>query len=111
MIKKQRGHLFEIMITMEDDKLIEKTVPLDNDQIIRFLKEYQIQIVEGYRMEIPLQMERMFSKIEQVLSEGMIISVDYGYSQEEWQEPVRKDGSLRGYYKHKLMNKCVSSSR
>ena len=107
VIKKQHGHLFEIMITMEDDKLIEKTVPLDNDQIIRFLKEYQIQIAEGYRMEIPLQMEKMFSRIEQVLSEGMIISVDYGYSHEEWQEPVRKDGSLRGYYKHKLMNNVL----
>ena len=37
----------------------------------------------------------------------MIISVDYGYSNEEWQEPIRRDGSLRGYYQHKLMNNVL----
>ena len=37
----------------------------------------------------------------------MIISVDYGYTNEEWQEPIRRDGSLRGYYKHKLMNNVL----
>jgi SAM-dependent MidA family methyltransferase len=104
VIKNQQGQLFEIMITMEDDELIEKTIPLANDQIIRFLEEYQIHIVEGHRMEISLQMEAMFSRIEQVLSEGVIVSVDYGYSNEEWQEPLRREGSLRGYYKHKQMN-------
>ncbi len=107
VIKKEQGQLFEIMITMKDNKLIEKAVPLANDQIIRFLKEYQIHIGEGYRMEISLQMEEMFSRMEQVLSEGMMISVDYGYSHEEWQEPIRKDGSLRGYYKHQLMNNVL----
>ena len=66
VIKKQQGQLFEMMITMEEDELIEKAVPLVNDQIIRFLEEYQIHIVEGYRMEIPLQMEGMISRIEQV---------------------------------------------
>ena len=62
VIKKQQGQLFEIMITMENDELIEKAIPLANDQIIRFLEEYQIHIVEGHRMEIPLQMEAMFSQ-------------------------------------------------
>lgn len=104
VIKKQNGQLFEIMITLKEDELIEIAVPLTNERIIRFLKEYQIHIVEGYRMEISLQMEKLFSRIEQVLSEGMIISIDYGYSNEEWQEPLRKEGSLRGYYNHKLMN-------
>jgi SAM-dependent MidA family methyltransferase len=107
VIKKKQGQLFEIMITMEEDELIEKDIPLANDQIIRFLEEYQIHIVEGHRMEIALQMEAMFSRIEQVLSEGMIVSVDYGYSNEEWQEPLRSEGSLRGYYKHKQMNNVL----
>ena len=111
VIKRQQGQLFEIMITMEEDELIEKAVPLANDQIIRFLEEYRIHIIEGHRMEIPLQMQEMISSIEKVLAEGMIISVDYGYTNEEWQEPIRRDGSLRGYYQHKLDEQCVSSSR
>lgn len=104
VIKKQQGQLYEIMITMNENELMEKAVPLSNEQIIRFLEEYQIHIVDGYRMEISLKMEELFSQIEQVLSEGMIISMDYGYSHEEWQEPIRREGSLRGYYNHKLMN-------
>ena len=107
VIKRQQGQLFEMMITMEEDELIEKAVPLANDQIIRFLEEYRIHIVEGYRLEIPLQMLEMISSIEKVLAEGMIISVDYGYTNEEWQEPIRRDGSLRGYYQHKLVSNVL----
>jgi SAM-dependent MidA family methyltransferase len=107
VVKKQQDQLFELMITMKNGELEEKAVPLVNNQIIRFLDEYQIDPVEGHRMEIPLQMEGIISRIGQVLLEGMTISVDYGYSNEEWQEPSRRDGSLRGYYQHKLMNNVL----
>ena len=87
VIKKQQGQLFEMMITMEEDELIEKAIPLENDKIIRFIEEHQSDIVEGQSMEISLQMEAMFSRMAKVLLEGMIVTVDYGYSNEEWRNP------------------------
>jgi len=107
VVTKQKGHLYEVMVTVEKGELVETTSPLSNHKITSFLKEHKVAIPEGHRIEIPLYMEDVFLKMERALSKGMIVTIDYGYSNEEWQEPVRKDGSLRGYYKHELIRNVL----
>ena len=59
------------------------------------------------RIEIPLQMESMIKSMAGTLHRGLVLTVDYGYTNEEWMEPARRNGSLRGYYKHKLINNIL----
>ena len=100
VIEKRENQLFEVMIGMENGQLIERLVPLNNRDILNFIDDYQLTLVEGQRIEICLKMEEMISQISQVLQKGLVVTIDYGYTQEEWKEPLRKDGSLRGYYQH-----------
>jgi SAM-dependent MidA family methyltransferase len=104
VIKKHGCQLLEMMIGYEDEKLIEKEVVLTNNRILSYIDEHHLFIAEGQRIEIPLAMEKMVADMNRVLEEGMIVTVDYGYSNEEWSEPGRRDGSLRGYYQHHLIN-------
>ncbi len=108
VIENKNGQLYEIMVSIENDRLVEKKVPLSNEAIIQFIREYDIDISNGQRMEISLDMEEMVSAISSILTQGFLVTIDYGYSHEEWQEPVRKDGSLRGYYKHKLVKDVLT---
>lgn len=108
VIEKRQRQLYEIMVSVENEHLVEKRVPLSNKAIIEFIKEYDIVIPDGHRMEISLDMEKMISSISSILTEGFLVTIDYGYGHEEWRQPVRKDGSLRGYYQHKLVKNVLT---
>ncbi|WP_423407389.1 class I SAM-dependent methyltransferase [Heyndrickxia sp. MSNUG] len=102
VIEKRQDVIQEVFITCENEQLIEKFVPVENEEIIAFLQEQNIELIEGQRIEIPLAMEGFIKSIAETLSKGIIITVDYGYTKEQWMEPSRKKGSLRGYYQHQM---------
>lgn len=104
VIEKNEGVLQEVFIAWEDGDLIERLMPLHDDRIASFLLEQDIQLSEGQRMEIPLSMEPFIESISKSLQKGLIVTVDYGYTKEQWKEPERKKGSLRGYYQHQMQN-------
>lgn len=109
VIEKKSGTLMEVMISYEKDALAEKLVPLDNEEIKRYLTDNQMDILDDQRIEIPLSMVDMLKRISNVLEQGIVVTVDYGYSNEEWLEPIHRDGSLRGYYKHQQLNNVLEN--
>ena len=107
VIENHEGQLMEVMITFKNNQLVEIVERLENDEILRFLKLYGVQLNNRQRIEIPLQMEAMVSAIAKALLRGAVLTVDYGYTNEEWMDPGRRDGSLRGYYKHQQVNNVL----
>jgi len=104
VIKKINGKLVEVMVGVLNDKLYEQYIPLTNLEILSFLEESKIVLKEKQRIEIPLAMEKMIQEISTVLTKGLVVTADYGYTNEEWMDPLRAEGSLRGYYQHMMMN-------
>lgn len=105
VIEVKNKKLFEVMVSLNDQgDLIERLIPCQNNRIINWLNEMEYNLLEGQRIEIPLAMIEWINEISEWLERGMMLSVDYGYSKEEWRDPVHKEGSLRGYYQHKMVN-------
>jgi SAM-dependent MidA family methyltransferase len=109
IIEKKKGIVNEVFIGFENDRFIEKIVPLENKKIIEFLKEQDMGLAEGQRIEIPLAMEPFIKSISENLSKGIMLTVDYGYMKEDWTHPARKKGSLRGYYQHQMHHDVLQS--
>lgn len=109
VIEKKNGQLFEVMIGMEEQQLVEKLVPLQDDSIYTFLEKNQLKLVDGQRMEIPLEMERLITMIANTITHGLVVTVDYGYTNREWMEPSRRKGSLRGYRQHQLIENVLET--
>ncbi|PLR87690.1 class I SAM-dependent methyltransferase [Bacillus sp. V33-4] len=107
VIEKKDGEFSEIMVAESTGKLIELAVPLQNSQITTFLNEYDLELQEGQRIEIPLQMAEVVSAIAKTLEKGIVVTVDYGYTNEEWEEPSRRKGSLRGYFQHQMVDNVL----
>jgi SAM-dependent MidA family methyltransferase len=103
VVEKENGQLFEVMIGIENDQLQEVKVPLTNQEVLDFLQENNFNLNEKQRLEIPLLMGTMLEEMEKVLVRGLITTVDYGYTHEDWMEPSRRNGSLRGYYQHQML--------
>lgn len=109
VVENKNGNMMEVMVTFDEDegRLAEKLVPLKNARIESYLKKSNIILKDNQRIEIPLAMEPMISKISNVLQRGLVITVDYGYKDEEWMNPAHRDGSLRGYYKHQQLKNVL----
>lgn len=103
IIEKEDGKLYEVRIGMKDGKLYEQKIPLSNPAILDFLNESHLKLGEKQRIEIPLSMEKMVASFAKTLIKGFVVTVDYGYSNAEWMEAARTNGSLRGYYQHQMV--------
>jgi SAM-dependent MidA family methyltransferase len=105
IIEEQNGKLMEVRIGEEAGTcLVEKLIPLHNKEIEDFLNQYNVNLKEGYRSEIPLAMCKFVSELGDWIQEGIVFTIDYGYTDEEWGLAFHKEGSLRGYYQHQLIN-------
>jgi SAM-dependent MidA family methyltransferase len=109
VVEKTGGMVYEIMIGINNEELFEQRVPLTNKEILHFLQENEIQLNENQRIEIPIEMGKMLLKMSKTLLKGFIVTVDYGYTKEEWMEPARAKGSLRGYYQHQMIDNVLSN--
>lgn len=104
VVEKRNGELYEVMVDWVDDRFVEKTVLNQNKQLEDWLLKYGPELPENHRMEVCLSMVRWINNIHQWLQKGLLITVDYGYSNEELLLMERREGSLRGYYKHEMVN-------
>ncbi|MHC0035925.1 class I SAM-dependent methyltransferase [Pseudoneobacillus sp. C159] len=107
VVEMRGGSLLEVMIGWNGKELIEQLVPLVNPKILAYIEEQNLRLVESQRIEIPLEMESMVNSISKTLEEGLVVTIDYGYTWEEWQEPARRSGSLRGYHKHQMVTNVL----
>ncbi|MBP2240871.1 SAM-dependent MidA family methyltransferase [Cytobacillus eiseniae] len=109
VIENKNGQLMEVFITIENEELVEELTPLNNEEIIHYLEYSKLQLKNRQRIEIPLIMTTVVKEMAKVLQRGLILTVDYGYTNEEWMEPARRNGSLRGYYKHQQLNDILKN--
>jgi SAM-dependent MidA family methyltransferase len=109
VIEKVNGDLFEVMVSYKDGQFVEMRVPLANEEITAFLSEHEICLQELQRLEIPLAMTQMISTIADCVNHAVMVTVDYGYTKEEWQDPTRASGSLRGFRKHQLIDNILQN--
>ncbi|KKK33203.1 cytoplasmic protein [Mesobacillus campisalis] len=102
VIQKKQGKLHELMVTVGDEGFFETSIPLENEAIDDYLRKHGITLEEGQRLELPLEMENVVKNLASAVSKGLVVTVDYGYTNEEWRQPARSEGSLRGYYRHQM---------
>jgi SAM-dependent MidA family methyltransferase len=67
-----------------------------------YIRKYNLPEKRGYRTEINLRIKDYLKDINTILSEGYVISIDYGYSSREYYAEERNKGTLLCYYKHKI---------
>jgi SAM-dependent MidA family methyltransferase len=103
VIEKRHGQIFEVMVGTDGTTLKEEYISLSDPNIDEYLRSQKLELADHQRIEIPLSMEDVIKDIADTLETGIVVTVDYGYTNEEWKNPLRKAGSLRAYYKHQMV--------
>ena len=104
VVEKSEGIVKEVFVGHNNGQLKEIMVPVMDDRITAFLNDQELELQEGQRIEIPLAFEPFIKSISDNLMKGLMVTVDYGYTNEEWMHPSRRGGSLRGYYQHQMLH-------
>ena len=67
-----------------------------------YLHQFNITLPEGYRTEINLEAESWIKEVATALKKGFVLTIDYGYTAEEFYSKQRSSGTLLCYYKHTI---------
>ena len=98
---KKRG-VKEIYVAFDGKNIIEQKLDISSLNLLKYLEEFNIDIASGYRTEINLKTKDWLKEISEILTEGFILTIDYGYTAEEYYDEERTKGTLLCYYKHQV---------
>ncbi|SET62386.1 SAM-dependent methyltransferase, MidA family [Salinibacillus kushneri] len=105
VVVNRDGELKEVMVTVKESGQLTEIEKPCSEGLYYWLKKWDIfPVINNQRMEVPIYMDSICNLVNKVLEKGLIFTFDYGYTYEERLSPHRKDGSLRGYSRHQLVN-------
>jgi SAM-dependent MidA family methyltransferase len=99
---EMEDELKEIYVVFDGKEFIEQKGEVSSVDIINYIKQFSIKMQWGYRTEINLKIRNWLEEIAAVLSSGFLLTIDYGYSAEEYYNEDRTRGTLLCYYKHQI---------
>ncbi len=100
---EMEDELKEIFVMADKNVLIEIKRTPSTHAVLDYLNEFSIILTEGYRTEINLRIKDWLRSVNEALSEGFILTIDYGYPAWDYYNEYRNRGALLCYYKHQLV--------
>ena len=95
---RKNDELFEIKVEWYESGLRETFIKLTDARISKHIEKWDVDIPEGYTVEINLLAESIIDNILGILKEGFILTIDYGdLPQDLYGIASRKNGTLRSF--------------
>ncbi|MFA4917427.1 MAG: class I SAM-dependent methyltransferase [Syntrophales bacterium] len=88
----------EVYVEEDEKGFIEIYKDLSCSELSEYIKQYRVPEKRGYRTEINMRIQDYLKDIDDIMSEGFLISIDYGYSAREYYTEERHKGTLLCYY-------------
>jgi SAM-dependent MidA family methyltransferase len=101
LITMENG-LKEIYLTAAGNQITETVQPPSTPALSDYLESFSLNMSEGYRTEINLRIKDWINNVSHILSEGFILTIDYGHPAPDYYSEERNRGTLLCYYKHQV---------
>lgn len=98
------SHIREIYIDLIGDEFVEVLDEPSTPFLERRLSGLGLNLPDGFRGEINLEMDRWLDDLSNILTRGFVLTFDYGHVAKDLYSPRRSRGTLRCYYRHILEN-------
>jgi SAM-dependent MidA family methyltransferase len=97
---EMHDELKEVYVGYTNNNFIELFKSVSSLRITNYFNVYLVNIPRGFRTEINLRIKDWLKEIDNILSEGFILTVDYGYTASEYYDRERSKGTLLCYHRH-----------
>jgi SAM-dependent MidA family methyltransferase len=92
----------ELYVTVHENTLKETTGNISTPELSDYIRRYRIPELHGYRTEVNLRIRDFLEDINDLLAEGFLVTIDYGYPSWEYYSEERAKGTLLCYYRHTI---------
>jgi SAM-dependent MidA family methyltransferase len=98
------GRWAELKVTLQNEHFTWDTAELENDLgQPRVSAELAALLPEGFRIEVSSAARQWWQSAAAKLAAGKLLTIDYGFEEEDFLAPHRSAGTLRAYYRHHLV--------
>ncbi len=101
-VRVREGRLREIHVREQEGAICEVELEPTRNAIDPYMQQAFPTWTEGYAYEVNLRMLEVVDRLDRSLSEGIVISFDYGYVWEEYDAQPRPQGTLMCYRRHQV---------
>ena len=108
----EHGVFFEWGVSLEGHwiKLPEAKMDLHlKHHLLKLKTSGVLQEDANINSEVNLEIKTLMYEVDAILEKGVSFWVDYGYSRMEYYAPYRSEGTLMGYYQHKIVENVLSN--
>jgi SAM-dependent MidA family methyltransferase len=93
--------LREIYVTLKEEEFAEEIGEPSTLEIGEYFKQAAVELHPGQIAEVNLNGPEWLKTASNVLKNGFVMTIDYGYPAQEMYAPHRKQGTLLCYYRHR----------
>ena len=93
----------EVFVSADGEALKEIKEKPDTNEISDYLKEFSVELPKQYRTEINLDIKKLLNEVNNALTEGFILTIDYGYPSWDYYSEDKDRGTLLCYHKHQVV--------
>ena len=97
-IAMREDGLHEVGVGLTENQLVLKEQPITEGELFEAAKV--LNLPSDYVTEIALQARGLIASLARMLRYGVLLLVDYGFSQREYYHPQRNQGTLMCHYRH-----------
>jgi len=94
--------LKEIYVTCRDGGFAEEAGEPSTPELEAYLERVAVELLPGQQAEINLNAPKWLAAAANALTEGFVLTIDYGHPAAELYTPRRKLGTLLCYYRHQV---------
>lgn len=98
LVEKRNSKLCEVMVGLQDGQFVEELVPTKDPRFLEYFRCHPL--VEGNRAEVNLAAGRWMEQVGRLITQGAVLTIDYGYPAGELLAPWRRAGTLMCYHRH-----------
>ncbi len=99
-VKVVDGQLQELYVAFNNETFVEMPEKPSTPALAERLERENINLSKGYVTEINLGIDVLMRKIAEIIRQGFVLTIDYGFSASELYAPSRDKGSLVTYFHH-----------
>ena len=102
-VTMHENSLQEVFVDREDEGFAERLGAPSTDDLQASLDSLQIQLAKGYTTEVHLEAQRWIDEVARVLAHGIVVTIDYGHTAQDYYRTSRTNGTLLCYYRHTVV--------
>jgi SAM-dependent MidA family methyltransferase len=102
LIQMEDG-LKEVYVGASEGRFVEYLGTPSDQAVHDYLAEFAVRLERGYRTEINLGVKDWLRSASSAMAAGFILTIDYGYTAQEYYSEDRNRGTLMCYHRHQLI--------